>query len=203
MGNEFGHPEWIDFPRVGNDWSYDKCRRQWELVDTEHLRYKFMNAFDRAMNLLDEKFSFLSSTKQIVSSADEDDKVYKVGCDLPGKYKVALDSDAFEFGGHGRVGHDVDHFTSPEGTPGVPETNFNNRPNSFKVLSPPRTCVVYYRVEEDRVEETEASVSLIEDSDLDDVKIIKEATPVTESKAQVLEISEEEKKEDHDNKRLI
>ncbi|KAF5181658.1 Starch branching enzyme i, partial [Thalictrum thalictroides] len=74
---------------------------------------------------------------------------YKVGCDLPGKYRVALDSDAWEFGGHGRVGHDVDHFTSPEGIPGVPETNFNGRPNSFKVLSPPRTCVVYYKVEED------------------------------------------------------
>lgn len=131
---------------------------------------QFMNAFDRAMNLLDEKYSFLASTKQIVSSTNEEDKVivfergdlvfvfnfhpektydgYKVGCDLPGKYRVALDSDALEFGGHGRVGHDADHFTSPEGIPGVPETNFNNRPNSFKVLSPARTCVVYYRVEE-------------------------------------------------------
>ncbi|KAK1303473.1 hypothetical protein QJS10_CPB11g02136 [Acorus calamus] len=170
MGNEFGHPEWIDFPREGNGWSYAKCRRQWNLVDTDHLRYKYMNAFDRAMNLLDEIFLFLSSTKQIVSSTSEEDKVivfergdlvfvfnfhpentyegYKVGCDLPGKYRVALDSDALEFGGHGRVGHDVDHFTSPEGLPGVPETNFNNRPNSFKVLSPPRTCVVYYKVEE-------------------------------------------------------
>jgi len=170
MGNEFGHPEWIDFPREGNGWSYEKCRRQWDLVELEHLRYKFMNAFDRAMNLLDDKFLFLASTKQIVSSTDEEDKVivfergdlifvfnfhpenaydgYKVGCDLPGKYRVALDSDALEFGGHGRVGHEADHFTSPEGIPGVPETNFNNRPNSFKVLSPPRTCVVYYRVEE-------------------------------------------------------
>ncbi|VVA25717.1 PREDICTED: 1 [Prunus dulcis] len=170
MGNEFGHPEWVDFPREGNGWSYEKCRRQWNLVDTDHLRYKFMNAFDRAMNLLDEKFSFLSSTQQIVSSTNEEDKVivfergdlvivfnfhpentydgYKVGCDLPGKYRVALDSDACEFGGHGRVGHDVDHFTFPEGIPGVPETNFNNRPNSFKVLSPAHTCVVYYRVDE-------------------------------------------------------
>ncbi|KAK1262341.1 hypothetical protein QJS04_geneDACA001368 [Acorus gramineus] len=166
MGNEFGHPEWIDFPREGNGWSYEKCRRQWNLVDTDHLRYKHMNAFDGAMNLLDDKFSFLSSTKQIVSSTSEEDKIivfergdlvfvfnfhpdntyegYKVGCDLPGKYRVALDSDASEFGGHGRVGHDVDHFTSPEGIPGVPETNFNNRPSSFKVLSPSRTCVVCY-----------------------------------------------------------
>jgi len=63
MGNEFGHPEWIDFPREGNSWSYDKCRRQWDLVDTDHLRYKLMNAFNRAMNALDEKYSFLASKK--------------------------------------------------------------------------------------------------------------------------------------------
>ncbi|CAA0830114.1 1-4-alpha-glucan-branching enzyme 2-2-chloroplastic/amyloplastic [Striga hermonthica] len=179
MGNEFGHPDWIDFPREGNGWSYDKCRRQWDLVDTDHLRFKFLNAFDRAMNLLDEKFKFLASSKQIVSCIDEDNKVivfergdlvfvfnlhpentyegYKIGCDLPGKYRVALDSDAWGFGGHGRVGHDVDHFTTPEGVPGVPETNFNNRPNSLKVLSPPRTCVVYYRVEEEHRENDLAS----------------------------------------------
>ncbi|CAN1781869.1 1,4-alpha-glucan-branching enzyme 1, chloroplastic/amyloplastic (Fragment) [Linum perenne] len=199
MGNEFGHPEWIDFPREGNEWSYDKCRRQWNLVDTEHLRYKFMNAFDSAMNKLDEKFSFLASKKQIVSSTNEEDKVivfergdlvfvfnfhpkktyegYKVGCDLPGKYRVALDSDAWEFGGHGRVGHDVDHFTSPEGIPGVPETNFNNRPNSFKVLSPPRTCVVYYNADESEdsvaeevedVGEESAELKLVGDIQIDE-----------------------------------
>lgn len=177
MGNEFGHPEWIDFPREGNGWSYDKCRRQWNLPDTDHLRYKFLNAFDRAMNSLDDKFSFLASSKQIVSCTSEEDKVivfergdlvfvfnfhpintydgYKVGCDLPGKYRVALDSDAWDFGGHGRVGHNIDHFTSPEGIPGVPETNFNNRPNSFKVLSPARTCVVYYRVDESKEKEND------------------------------------------------
>eukprot|EP00252_Welwitschia_mirabilis_P009173 TRINITY_DN21526_c0_g1_i3.p1 TRINITY_DN21526_c0_g1~~TRINITY_DN21526_c0_g1_i3.p1 ORF type:complete len:776 (+),score=154.88 TRINITY_DN21526_c0_g1_i3:122-2449(+) len=171
MGNEFGHPEWIDFPREGNGWSYDKCRRQWNLVDTDHLRYKFMSNFDKAMNELDNRFHFLASTKQIVSSANEDDKVivfergnlvflfnfheknaysgYKVGCDMPGKYRVALDSDAAEFGGHERVDHGVDHFTSPEGIPGKPETNFNNRPNSFKIFIPPRTCLVYYKVPED------------------------------------------------------
>ncbi|KAH9613901.1 hypothetical protein KSS87_011118 [Heliosperma pusillum] len=180
MGNEFGHPEWIDFPRDGNNWSYEKCRRQWNLVDTDHLRYKFMNAFDRAMNLLDDRFSYLSSTKQLVSSANDEDKVivfergdlvfvfnfhptktyegYKVGCDLPGRYRVALDSDAFEFGGRGRVGHDVDHFTNPEGIPGIAETNFNNRPNSFKVLSPPRTCVAYYRAEDYPEEAAKSSI---------------------------------------------
>ncbi|KAI3734510.1 hypothetical protein L6452_13980 [Arctium lappa] len=225
MGNEFGHPEWIDFPRVGNDWSYEKCRRQWDLVDTEHLRYKFMNAFDKAMNLLDEKFSFLTSAKQIVSSTDEDGKVivfergdlvfvfnfhpdntydgYKVGCDLPGKYRVALDSDAWEFGGHGRVGHDVDHFTSPEGIPGIPETNFNNRPNSFKVLSPPRTCVVYYRVEEDILNKTIDEVSLeVDDKDLEeDTENFPEATCFFESEVESSKIPKEE--EDDDDKRFI
>ena len=50
MGNEFGHPEWLDFPRAGNDSSYQHARRQWNLVDDDNLRYKFMNAFDGAMN---------------------------------------------------------------------------------------------------------------------------------------------------------
>ncbi|MCQ2492789.1 MAG: alpha-amylase family glycosyl hydrolase [Lachnospiraceae bacterium] len=49
MGNEFGHPEWIDFPREGNDWSYHYCRRQWHLVDDHNLRYYFLNDFDKAM----------------------------------------------------------------------------------------------------------------------------------------------------------
>ncbi|CAL4966295.1 unnamed protein product [Urochloa decumbens] len=199
MGNEFGHPEWIDFPREGNNWSYDKCRRQWSLVDTDHLRYKYMNAFDQAMNALDENFSFLSSPKQIVSDMNEKEKVivfergdlvfvfnfhpkktyngYKVGCDLPGKYRVALDSDAFVFGGHGRVGHDVDHFTSPEGVPGVPETNFNNRPNSFRVLSPPRTCVAYYRVDEE-AEQLEGKAETVGASSPEIINL--DATPTEE-----------------------
>ncbi|XP_031494666.1 1,4-alpha-glucan-branching enzyme 1, chloroplastic/amyloplastic-like [Nymphaea colorata] len=204
MGNEFGHPEWIDFPREGNGWSYDKCRRQWNLVDTDHLRYKFMNAFDRAMNGLDGKFSFLASRKQIVSSINEEEKVivfergqlvfvfnfhpettyegYKVGCDLPGRYRVVLDSDALEFGGLGRVGHDVDHFTSPEGIPGKPETNFNDRPNSFKVLSPPRTCVVYCRVEEEESHDTNLLVGDIgkEDAISSERIVSDEATTVVD-----------------------
>ena len=49
MGNEFGHPEWIDFPREGNGWSYDYCRRQWHLADDGTLKYSWLLAFDRAM----------------------------------------------------------------------------------------------------------------------------------------------------------
>ena len=49
MGNEWGHPEWIDFPREGNGWSYKHARRQWSLVDREDLKYKYLNRFDNAM----------------------------------------------------------------------------------------------------------------------------------------------------------
>jgi 1,4-alpha-glucan branching enzyme len=49
MGNEFGHPEWLDFPREGNGWSFHYCRRQWSLVDNPDLKYHWLADFDRAM----------------------------------------------------------------------------------------------------------------------------------------------------------
>ena len=49
MGNEFGHPEWIDFPREGNDWSYQHARRQWSLADDGTLQFVWLGAFDRAL----------------------------------------------------------------------------------------------------------------------------------------------------------
>ena len=60
MGNEFGHPEWIDFPRAGNNNSYWYARRQWHLVEDETLRYKYLNAFDRAMQYLDATYHLLA-----------------------------------------------------------------------------------------------------------------------------------------------
>lgn len=60
LGNEFGHPEWLDFPREGNSQSYHYCRRQWDLVDDATLRYKFLNNWDKAMNELESKYEFLS-----------------------------------------------------------------------------------------------------------------------------------------------
>lgn len=59
IGNEFGHPEWLDFPRAGNMSSFHYARRQFNLADNEKLRYKYMNRFDRAMNLVEEKHKFL------------------------------------------------------------------------------------------------------------------------------------------------
>lgn len=59
IGNEFGHPEWLDFPRKGNNESYHYARRQWNLVDDELLKYRFLNEFDSAMNKLEEKYGWL------------------------------------------------------------------------------------------------------------------------------------------------
>lgn len=60
-GNEFGHPEWLDFPRKGNNESYHYARRQFHLTDDDLLRYKFLNNFDRDMNRLEERCGWLSA----------------------------------------------------------------------------------------------------------------------------------------------
>ena len=81
MGNEFGHPEWIDFPREGNNNSYWYARRQWHLVDDETLRYKHLNAFDRAMQHLDRGYHLLAAENIQFLSIHEEAKqlVYERG----------------------------------------------------------------------------------------------------------------------------
>ena len=74
IGNEFGHPEWLDFPRVGNQESYHHARRQWSLVDNQDLRYKHLNLWDREVNLLEEKTGWLSAEPGYVSTKNEGDK---------------------------------------------------------------------------------------------------------------------------------
>ncbi len=72
MGNEFGHPEWIDFPREGNGWSCAKARRQWSLRDDERLRFKPLADFDRAlMNLVTKDWAHPPH----LLKADDGDKV--------------------------------------------------------------------------------------------------------------------------------
>jgi len=90
MGNEFGHPEWIDFPRdsftdpstgkfiPGNGGSFALCRRRWDLADADFLKYRFMQSFDRAMNHLDRAFGFMTAPHQWISRKDEGDKVLVV-----------------------------------------------------------------------------------------------------------------------------
>ncbi|KAG5684753.1 hypothetical protein PVAND_013967 [Polypedilum vanderplanki] len=161
MGNEFGHPEWLDFPRIGNGESYHYCRRQWSLVDDELLKYKFLNNWDRAMNFTEEKYGWLSANDSgYVSWKHQDDKVvafervglvfvinfhstksftdYKVGVEVPGSYKIVLNSDAPEFGGFNRIDSSNVHQTFPEGYAG--------RRNHMCVYIPSRTAIVLAKV---------------------------------------------------------
>ena len=61
VGNEWGHPEWLDFPRVGNNESYHYARRQWNILDDDLLKYKFLNQFDRDMQLTENHFGWLAA----------------------------------------------------------------------------------------------------------------------------------------------
>ena len=131
MGNEFGHPEWIDFPREGNDWSYQYARRQWSLSESPFLRYGCLMKFEKEMIGLFKKKKILS--KEPVSVYNDEQKQilvlkrngylfvfnfsptnsydsYLVDAD-PGKYKVVLDTDWKEFNGFERNSRKTAHFT--------------------------------------------------------------------------------------------
>ncbi|KAL6736172.1 hypothetical protein Aduo_006554 [Ancylostoma duodenale] len=156
IGNEFGHPEWLDFPRVGNNESFHYCRRQFNLADDELLRYKFLNKWDEEMNKLEQSSGFLHKGPAYVSWKHEGDKMicferaglvfvfnfhptksfpdYKVGVEAPGIYKMALNSDDERFGGWNRLQNGSEHHTFPEGYAG--------RSNHLLVYAPARTCLV-------------------------------------------------------------
>lgn len=156
IGNEFGHPEWLDFPRIGNNESYHYARRQWSLTDDDLLKYKFLNRFDSGMNHLEADYGWLAAPQGYVSWKHEDDKVivferanlvfafnfhhcksfpdYKIGVQNAGKYKIVLDSDAEEFGGHKRLDPKTEFFTFPE--------PYAGRHNSMMVYLPCRTAFV-------------------------------------------------------------
>ncbi|XP_043478723.1 1,4-alpha-glucan-branching enzyme [Leptopilina heterotoma] len=157
IGNEFGHPEWLDFPRAGNSDSYHYARRQWNLADDELLKYKFINNWDREINKLEEKYGWLHANPGYVSCKHEDDKViifdraglvfafnfhptksftdYSVGVDSPGTYKIILNSDDTNFGGHNRLDTNVSHFTKPE--------PFSGKPHRMLAYIPCRTAIIY------------------------------------------------------------
>ncbi len=154
MGNEFGHPEWIDFPREGNGNSYKYCRRQWSLVDNELLRYRFLNEFDKAMLELAQDANLLSAPPAQPLNMDEKNQVmaferggrvfvfnwsgeraipdYLLPAPSAGEWRLALDSDDASFGGFGRQDHNVNHFTD------------KNQRLSLYLL--PRTVMVLERV---------------------------------------------------------
>ena len=135
MGNEFGHPEWIDFPREGNGWSHKYARRQWDLVDREDLKYRFLNHFDNEMvETVAGVYNFQSLPLEELWNKDDDQVLaFKRGKLLfvfnwnpvksftdygilapEGSYVQVLDSDALEFGGNGLLDPKVKHFTQPD-----------------------------------------------------------------------------------------
>ncbi len=124
MGNEFGHPEWIDFPREGNGWSYHYCRRQWSLADNERLRYGDLNAFDGAMiELLKDKKLLSKQARSLWENRGDHVLMYSKGnvvfafnfdptrsfegyfvpVPMVGTYEVILCTDEARFGGTERA----------------------------------------------------------------------------------------------------
>lgn len=136
IGNEFGHPEWIDFPREGNGWSHKYARRQWSLVDREDLKYKFLNNFDRAMVKLLKDYYILTASGAQQINMDENNQViifernnlifvfnfhpersipnYEFTVPDKGPYRIILNSDSGEFGGHKRVEDSIDYPTQKD-----------------------------------------------------------------------------------------
>jgi 1,4-alpha-glucan branching enzyme len=156
MGNEFGHPEWIDFPREGNGWSYKYARRQWELVDNKDYLYHSLGLFDQEMMALIN--SVESFNEQIITQLwdKEGDQVlaYERG-DLifvfnfsgvksftdygilapHGAYKIILNTDEKRFGGFELIDQSLTYFTVPgEDTPDDKEW--------LKLYIPARTAFV-------------------------------------------------------------
>ena len=135
MGNEFGHPEWIDFPREGNGWSYKYARRQWDLVDRQELKYVYLNDFDNAMiRLVSSVYNFQALPVRKLWEKDDDQVLAFMRGDLVfvfnfnpfksfegygilapgGVYSTVLSTDRPEFGGYGNIDESVEHFTEPD-----------------------------------------------------------------------------------------
>lgn len=157
MGNEFGHPEWIDFPREGNGWSYKYARRQWSLIEPDYLRYKNLNNFDRAMIHLCHSEGLLEAPPELLVQ-DEEKKIVifkRINCIFAlnfnpsssfsdygfaapaGKYKAVLDSDQAEFDGFSRLKTGETHLTVPQKSP-----NGNGKYDSTLFLYLPSRCAV-------------------------------------------------------------
>ncbi|MEG0766705.1 MAG: alpha-amylase family glycosyl hydrolase [Clostridia bacterium] len=141
MGNEFGHPEWVDFPREGNGWSYRYARRQWALADNDELKYAWIAAFDRAMLDFVKQYAVLSATDTLNLWIDPERKLLayrKAGLVfvfnlhptlsqadffLPlrqsGVWQVIFSTDEPAFGGDGRIDRQYQYHTREDPRLGV------------------------------------------------------------------------------------
>ena len=133
MGNEFGHPEWIDFPREGNGWSCKYARRQWNLVDNKELCYHYLGDFDHDMlsvvkslpdirkfpvqevwhNDGDQVLAYARGPLVFVFNFSPTRSYEGYGFMVPeGCYEVVLNTDAKEYGGNGFADDSMSHFTN-------------------------------------------------------------------------------------------
>ena len=162
MGNEFGHPEWIDFPREGNNWSYHFARRQWHLADHPDLKYGQLATFDRDMLDLVKTYSvFKDPWARLVYEHKDDQILIFARGDLlfvfgfhptqsfsdygfratAGQYRLVFDSDDPHFGGHDRLQPRQTHFTLPN------EADPITSPGILRLYIPSRTAQVLLKVD--------------------------------------------------------
>jgi 1,4-alpha-glucan branching enzyme len=156
MGNEFGHPEWIDFPREGNGYSYKYARRQWGLAADPLLKYQGLEEFDRAMLALDDRYHLLTDpfVEQLWTHEDRKILVYRRGPLVfavnlhptesysglripvpdPADYRPVLDTDAKQFGGQGLVDSAPVYYRQNE--------PFEGRAQSIQIYLPARSAQV-------------------------------------------------------------
>ena len=165
IGNEFGHPEWVDFPRPGNDFSHHHCRRQWSLRDNPELMYHYLWQFDKGMHKLEDAYRWLSSREQYVTLSHENDKLvvfergpllwvfnfhptnsfehYRIGTKWPYEHIIVLDTDEPRFNGHNRLSHGhLNPFP-------IMKSHWMGRPNYIQLYIPSRTAIVLKALVED------------------------------------------------------
>ncbi len=156
MGNEFGHPEWIDFPRPENNNSYHYARRQWSLADAYYLKYHFLNDFDKAMLAFVKKHKLMSSQMAWLLSADEENKSlvyernglvfvfywgqkslpdYEIPVKETGDYRMIFTTDDVQYGGFGNISHEVAF-----------PTERRDDKVMMKIYNVSRTAAVYERI---------------------------------------------------------
>jgi 1,4-alpha-glucan branching enzyme len=146
MGNEFGHPEWVDFPREGNGWSHKYARRQWELADNPNYLYHGLGQFDKAMLDMIHSVPGFNETSinriwdkegDQVIAYQRDDLIFVFNFNVSesftdygilvdsGRYKIILNTDNPAFEGNGLVDEDLLHFShsAEDGTYGKERLN--------------------------------------------------------------------------------
>jgi 1,4-alpha-glucan branching enzyme len=160
MGNEFGHPEWIDFPREGNNWSYKYARRQWQLAKNKDLKYHFLAAFDKEMLLINRENKLLVNSNINRITENNFDKVIvfsrgdylfafnfhpknsftDYGIPLTGKFKIILDSDDSRFGGFNRIDRSIIYSSVRKA-----DRQTINVPFTLYLYLPARTALIFKR----------------------------------------------------------